>query len=131
MIVIALVVMMMLIILLATVELGRVIIVQILSSPNYLPEIAGLLDIFGFFLLILIGVELLETIKAYLQEHVVHVEIVLEVALIAVARKVVILDVKDLSPLTLLGIAALLVTLAAAIFLQKRSRLMKAKVEIS
>ena len=130
-IVIALVVMMMLIILLATVELGRVIIVQILSSPNYLPEIAGLLDIFGFFLLILIGVELLETIKAYLQEHVVHVEIVLEVALIAVARKVVILDVKDLSPLTLFGIAALLVTLAAAIFLQKRSRLMKAKVEIS
>lgn len=130
-IVIALVVMMMLIILLATVELGRVIIVQILSSPNYLPEIAGLLDIFGFFLLILIGVELLETIKAYLQEHVVHVEIVLEVALIAVARKVVILDVKDLSPLTLLGIAALLVTLAAAIFLQKRSRLMKAKVEVS
>jgi len=130
-IVIALVVMMMLIILLATVELGRVIIVQILSSPNYLPEIAGLLDIFGFFLLILIGVELLETIKAYLQEHVVHVEIVLEVALIAVARKVVILDVKELSPLTLLGIAALLVTLAAAIFLQKRSRLMKAKVEIS
>ena len=130
-IVIALVVMMMLIILLATVELGRVIIVQILSSPNYLPEIAGLLDIFGFFLLILIGVELLETIKAYLQEHIVHVEIVLEVALIAVARKVVILDVKDLSPLTLFGIAALLVTLAAAIFLQKRSRLMKAKVEIS
>ncbi len=130
-IVIALVVMMMLIILLATVELGRVIIVQILSSPNYLPEIAGLLDIFGFFLLILIGVELLETIKAYLQEHVVHVEIVLEVALIAVARKVVILDVKELSPLTLLGIAALLVTLAAAIFLQKRSRLMKARVEVS
>ena len=130
-IVIALVVMMMLIILLATVELGRVIIVQILSSPNYLPEIAGLLDIFGFFLLILIGVELLETIKAYLQEHIVHVEIVLEVALIAVARKVVILDVKDLSPLTLFGIAALLVTLAAAIFLQKRSRLIKAKVEIS
>lgn len=130
-IVIALVVMMMLIILLATVELGRVIIVQILSSPNYLPEIAGLLDIFGFFLLILIGVELLETIKAYLQEHVVHVEIVLEVALIAVARKVVILDVKELSPLTLLGIAALLVTLAAAIFLQKRSRLMKARIEVS
>ena len=130
-IVIALVVMMMLIILLATVELGRVIIVQILSSPNYLSEIAGLLDIFGFFLLILIGVELLETIKAYLQEHIVHVEIVLEVALIAVARKVVILDVKELSPLTLLGIAALLVTLAAAIFLQKRSRLMKARVEVS
>jgi uncharacterized membrane protein (DUF373 family) len=37
----------------------------------------------------LIGIELLETIKAYLLEKVVHVEIVIEVALIAIARKVI------------------------------------------
>ena len=44
----------------------------------------------GFFLLVLIGIELLETIKAYLLTNVIHVEIVLEVALIAIARKVII-----------------------------------------
>jgi len=114
-------------ILLATLELGWIILQEILKSPNYLPEINGLLDIFGFFLLILIGVELLETIKAYLTEHVVHVEIVLEVALIAVARKVVILDVKDVTPLTIFSIAAIVAALAIAFYLEKRGRLMKAE----
>ncbi len=47
-------------------------------------------EIFGFFMLILIGIELLETIRAYLVENVVHVEVVIEVALIAIARKVII-----------------------------------------
>ena len=70
----------------------------------------------------LIGVELLETIRAYLNEHEVHVEIVLEVALIAVARKVVIIDVKEYSPDTLLAIAAIVLSLAGAYYLQKWAR---------
>jgi len=85
-------------------------------------EIDSLLKIFGFFLLILIGIELLETIKAYLAEHVIHVEIVLEVALIAIARKVIILDLKDYSGVTVLAIAALIVSLAVAYYVEKLGR---------
>jgi uncharacterized membrane protein (DUF373 family) len=81
-----------------------------------------LLDVFGFFMLILIGVELLETIRAYLNNHEVHVEIVLEVALIAVARKVVIIDVKEYPAVTLLAIAAIVLSLAGAYYLQKQVR---------
>ena len=55
-------------------------------------------------------------------EHVVHVEIVLEVALIAVARKVVIIDVKEYSSETLVAIAAIVVALAGAYYLQNRVR---------
>ena len=77
------------------------------------------MEIFGFFLLTLIGVELLETIKAYLNTHVIHVEVVLEVALIAIARKVIILDLKEYSELTLIGIAALIISLAVAYSLLK------------
>ena len=65
-----------------------------ITPPIILLEINELLEIFGFFLLVLIGVEILETIKAYLLEKVVHVEIVLEVALFAIARKVIILDLE-------------------------------------
>ena len=83
-------------------------------------EIGELLEIFGFFLLVLIGVELLETIKAYLLEKVVHVEIVLEVALIAIARKVIILDLEKYDSLTVLGIAGLILAVAAAFFAVKR-----------
>jgi uncharacterized membrane protein (DUF373 family) len=122
-IVLSLITMMVLVIALTVIELAWIIIQDLIKPPILLLEINDLLDIFGFFLLILIGVELLETIKAYLSEHVVHVEIVLEVALVAVARKVIILDVKELPSLTLIGIAAVIVALAAAYYLEKRSRL--------
>jgi uncharacterized membrane protein (DUF373 family) len=72
-------------------------------------------------MLILIGIELLETIKAYLTEKVVHSEIVLEVALIAITRKVIILDVKAYDGLTILGVAALIVSIAVAYYFLKRS----------
>lgn len=121
-IVFSLISMMALVVLLATVDLGWIIVQDIITPPRFLLEIGEVLDIFGFFLLILIGVELLETIKAYLVEHAVHTEIVLEVALIAIARKVIILDVKEISALGLIGIAALVITLAVAYRLERRSR---------
>lgn len=121
-IIVALIVMMIVVITLATIELGWIIISDIMTPPIVLLEIDELLDIFGFFLLVLIGIELLETVKAYLVEHVVHVEIVLEVALIAIARKVIILEPKEFPPVTLLSIAALIVTLATAVYVEKRAR---------
>jgi len=111
---VTLVVMMAIVVLLATIELGWIIIKDIITPPVFLLEIEELLDIFGLFLLVLIGVELLETIKAYVKENVVHFEVVLTVAMIAIARKVIILDVKELPSMTLVGIAAIIVALAAA-----------------
>lgn len=118
----SLIVMMALVILLSTIELGRILISDIIKPSDYFIDIYELLDLFGFFMLIIIGVELLETIRAYLREHEVHVEIVLEVALIAVARKVVIVDVKDYSPASLLAIAAIVLALAAGYYLQRKAR---------
>jgi len=118
----SLILMMIVVILLSTIELGYILVLDIISPPTILLGINELLDVFGFFMLILIGVELLETIRGYLNEHVVRVEIVLEVALIAVARKVVIIDVKEYSPNTLLAIAAIVVALAGAYYLQKQVR---------
>jgi len=51
-------------------------------------------------------------VKAYLRDDVIHVEVVLIVAIIALARKVIILELKEPSPLTLVGLAALVVSLA-------------------
>jgi uncharacterized membrane protein (DUF373 family) len=116
-IVLALMAMMILVVLLSTIELGWIIIQDIITPPYILPGIPELLEIFGFFLLILIGIELLETIRAYLVEHLVHVEVVLEVALIAVARKVIILEPKEMPSLTLFAIAALILAMAVAFFL--------------
>lgn len=119
-VVLSLMVMMMAVVSLSVVELGWIIVKDVMSPPVVILEIDELLEIFGFFLLVLIGVELLETIKAYLRENVVHVEIVLEVALIAIARKVIVLDVTKYSGMTLLAIAAIVLALAAAYHLQRR-----------
>ncbi|GBF80306.1 phosphate-starvation-inducible PsiE family protein [Aphanothece sacrum] len=51
-----------------------------------------MLEIFGLFLNILIALELLENITAYLRKHIVQVELVVVTALIAVARKIIIFD---------------------------------------
>jgi uncharacterized membrane protein (DUF373 family) len=120
MIVHALIVMMILTVFLTTIELGWIIIKDIITPPVILLEIDELLEIFGFFLLALIGVELLETIKAYLNERVIHVKVVVEVALIAIARKVIILDLEKYDDLTLVGIAALILAIATAIYAIRR-----------
>jgi uncharacterized membrane protein (DUF373 family) len=119
-IVIFLILLMMVVVLLSTIELSVILYNDIVSPPFLLLNINELLDIFGFFLLILIGVELLETIRAYLSEHVVHIEVVIEVALIAIARKVIILDLKEITSATLLGIAAIVIALAMAYSIQHR-----------
>jgi uncharacterized membrane protein (DUF373 family) len=69
----------------------------------------------------------LETIKAYLAEKVVHSEVVLEVALIAISRKVIILDLKDYDSVTIIGIAALILSIAVAYFIVRK----KLRVDLS
>ena len=118
----AVILMLMIVIALTTAELGWLLIQDIIAPPTGLLEIAQLLDLFGFFLLILIGVELLESVKAYLDSHVVRVEIVLEIAIIAVARKVIILDLENYSSTTVIALAALLAGIGAAIYLIKGLR---------
>jgi uncharacterized membrane protein (DUF373 family) len=112
----ALICMMILVILLSTVELGWVILQDVFTYPLFLLEIDELLDIFGLFLLVLIGIELVYTLRAYLTDSEVHVEVVFAMALIAVARKVIILDVKNLDGLTLVGIAAVIVALSGGYY---------------
>lgn len=115
-----LIVLMIIVVFLSTIELGWIIAQDILSSPHGMLGIDQLFEIFGFFLIVLIGVELLETIRSYLVDHVIHAEVVVEVAMIAIARKVIILEVKEYPSLTLVGIGAIIVALAAAYFVLKR-----------
>jgi len=109
---IAVVVMMMVAIAASTVELGVILVKQLLQPPVMLLDIKEMLEVFGFFLMILIGLELLATVRAYLRQARLCVEVVFLVAMIALARKVIVLDYKEVPPLMLLGLAALLLALA-------------------
>jgi len=92
-----------------------------LLTPFLMLNIDQLFLIFGFFLMILIGLELLESIKTYLTEDKIHVEVLFTIALIAVARKVITLEITKLPDLTIMGIAALIISLSVGYFLIKKS----------
>jgi len=118
-----LLIMMMIVVALATVELGWIIIKDVMTEPVFFLEIDELLEVFGFFLLVLIGLELVDTMRTYLEEGVIRVEVVVEIAMIAVARKVIILDIKNLPSGTIIGIAAIIIALSAAFFALRGWRL--------
>lgn len=70
--------------------------------------------LFAGILLVVLGLELMDTLRNYFIEHRLRVELLLSVALIAVARHVIQLDYEHTSPGLLTGIALLVFSLATS-----------------
>ena len=117
-----LLILMMIALVLATIELGIILYQEIMKPPVYILNLENMLEVFGFFLMVLIGLELLETIKAYLHTDQFHLEIVFIVAMIAIARKIIILDYKTITDTMLLGMSAAIIALSAGYYFVKRAR---------
>ncbi len=117
--------MMSIVLIFATAELVYSLIKGFLEKGTFfIISLDTLMDTFGGFLLILIGIELLETIKIYLKQNIVHVEVVVLVAIIALARKIVILKVENLTFEIMAGIGLLVLTLSIAYYLIKKTGIM-------
>mgnify|MGYP000023503445 CR=1 FL=1 len=130
-IIIFLVVLMMVVVGLSALELAVMLWNQVRKPPYLLLNLPELLEVLGFFMMVLIGLELLETIKNYLTQHALHVEVVILVAMIAISRKVIILDMKEMTPNSMMGIAFLLLSLAVSYFLIKKGMSITAASEPS
>ena len=76
---------------------------------------------FSGVLLIVLGLELLETLRVYFTHHRVRLEIILVVAIIAIGRHVINLDFEHLSGATVAGIAALIIALTGGYYLVRKS----------
>ncbi len=109
-------------ILVSTVELALVLVQELLKPPVFLLNIEEMLEVFGFFLMVLIGLELLQTMKYYLEDDRVHAEVVFLVALVAVSRKIIILNYKEISAEMLFGMAGIIVALAGGYYLVRRAQ---------
>ena len=110
------------VVVLSTIELAWILVMDVLTPPVFLLEIREMLEIFGLFLLVLIGIELLHSIKIYIVHREFHLETVLTVAMIAVARKIIVLEPKELPEGAILGIATLVLALALGYYVMRRSR---------
>ncbi|WP_426417792.1 phosphate-starvation-inducible PsiE family protein [Aestuariirhabdus sp. LZHN29] len=107
----------------AIVELGILLYVDLFDPTDgvLFLEIDALFRIFGFFFVILIGFELVETVEMYFRNNVIHAEVVLLVAVIAVSRKVILLDLEKYDPLAIIGLGIIIFSLGGCYWLIKMS----------
>ena len=98
---------------LAIAELGIILYLDVFDSTDgvLFLEIDALFRIFGLFFIILIGFELVETIEMYFKDNIIHAEVVLLVAVIAVSRKVILLDLEKYDPLSIIGLGIIIIAL--------------------
>lgn len=107
----------------AIVELGIILYLDLFDPTDgvLFLEIDEMFRIFGFFFIILIGFELVETIEMYFKDNVIHAEVVLLVAVIAVSRKVILLDLEKYDPLAIIGLGIIILALGGCYWFIKKS----------
>lgn len=90
---------------------------RLVSPPYMLLNISDILATFGAFLAVLIAIEIFINITLYLKTNVIPVRLVVATALMAISRKVIIFDFKDITPLFVLSTAAVVLALGITYWL--------------
>jgi uncharacterized membrane protein (DUF373 family) len=116
-----LVLMLLVSVVLGTLELSRILLRNILDAPLFLVDIDRLFESFGFFLILVIGLELLKSIKSYLVQGSINPAFVVEVAIIALGNKLITLDIKLAEPGLLIGVGIMLLGLSATYLALKKA----------
>ena len=94
---------------------------KIMNPPFFIIDADGLMSLFSLFLVLLIGLELLETVKTYLKDDIVHVEFIILVAIIAISRKAIVWDFNKYTTEQLVSLAIMILALGATYFLIKKA----------
>ena len=93
---------------------------RLTEPPIMLLNIGDLLTTFGSFLAVLIAIEIFVNITLYLRDDVIHVKLVIATALMAIARKVIVFDYRDLDCKYVWSTATLVLALGITYWLISR-----------
>ena len=102
-------------------ELVHEIVIGLIQPPGFFLDVRELLETFGLFLLVLIGLELMSSIHMYLSDHTIHAETMFLVALTAVTRKIVVLETVETDPLLVFALGFLILALSGGYFLIRKN----------
>jgi uncharacterized membrane protein (DUF373 family) len=124
--VVALQVLVVLLVTIATIVLYVLAVQALRSRETHIGTVGDLLSatetsVAGI-LVVVLALELLATLSAYFSEHRIRLEVILIVAIIAVCRQVILIDVRHMSGAMLLGLAAVIISLTLGYFLVKRAQ---------
>lgn len=104
-------VLMVLVIIWGVLDVIYVLYSKFVSPPVMLFEVRDIFVIFGAFMVVLIAVEIFINIRLYLGTNVLPIRLVIATALMAIARKVIILDIETVSAEEMMAIAAVVLAL--------------------
>jgi uncharacterized membrane protein (DUF373 family) len=81
------------------------------TPPHFLLNINDIFATFGAFMAVLIAIEIFANIVMYLESDIIHVRLVLDTAVMAAARKVIVLDFNELESMDVFALGAVLAAL--------------------
>lgn len=108
---------MILVIMSGVIDVAWTIYHRLITPPMFILTIGDALATFGAFMVVLIAIEIFQNIILYLRDDVIHVKIVISTALMAIARKVIILDYDTLEPMYILATGLVLVATGVTYYL--------------
>ncbi|MFZ1234119.1 MAG: phosphate-starvation-inducible PsiE family protein [Thiofilum sp.] len=94
---------------------------RLMAPPKYLLEISDIFQTFGAFMAVMIAIEIFINIRLYLGTNVIPVQLVVATALMAVARKLIVLDSEKATPEYILSISAAAFALGITYWLMGRN----------
>ena len=116
----ALVALMTLVIVWGVADVVWVLYQRLREPPVMLLTISDILATFGAFIAVMIAIEIFENLTIYLRDNVIEVELVMATALMAIARKVIVLDYKELSAEYIYATAAVVFALSIGYYMVRR-----------
>jgi uncharacterized membrane protein (DUF373 family) len=122
--VVAVIIMLLVVVVFIFVGLTAAVYDMIFLTP-FIYEKSDFLSIFGWLLLVVIGLELLDAIYVIIKKHEFHVETVLLVAVTAVARELIVYDYEYASGIVLAGMALVMAGIATAYYFITKTQQLK------
>lgn len=101
-------------------QFGRALIIRDESSHSLIITKEQIQQVLPVFFNILIAIELIDTFNIYIREHSIKVQNILLIGLIAIGRKLLVLDIGYTDGLQNIGLAALIIALAFGYYLLRK-----------
>ena len=112
-----LLILMVLVILWGVADVLYVMYSRLTEPPLYLLDVTDIFQILGAFMVVLIAIEVFVNIRLYLGTEELPVQLVIATALMAIARKVIILDLEEIDVGYVYAIAAVVLALGLTYWL--------------
>lgn len=90
---------------------------QLIAPPFLLLSLSDIFKTFAAFLAVLIAIEIYQNIVLYLRTDVIPIKLVIATALMAIARKVIIIDFKEITPMYIFATGFVVLALGITYYL--------------